>query len=260
MSQRVIIERDGHVLLMRLNRPDKFNAADMAMLTELATAFTELENDSDLRVGLVLGEGDHFTAGLDLTDIAPRLTARGLSLVPDGMVDPWGVQTPPVSKPVVVGVRGNCFTLGIELILASDVAVAGDNTVFAQLEVQRGILPFGGATLRFAARCGWGNAMRWILTGDSFNADEARRIGLVAEVVPAADADARALQIAQRIASAAPLAVAATLRNARLAARAHEEAAIAKLQPELVALMGSQDARIAMESYLTKTVPVFEGR
>jgi hypothetical protein len=198
--------------------------------------------------------------GLDLADIAPRLTAAGLNIVPEGAIDPWGVQTAPVSKPVVVAVKGTCFTLGIELILAADIAVAADNTTFAQLEVQRGILPFGGATLRFASRCGWGNAMRWMLTGDTFTADQAASMGLVQEVVDVADVEVRALEVAQRIAAAAPLAVSATLRNARLAARATEQAAISQLQPELVTLMQSHDARLAFESYLTKVPPVFEGR
>ena len=260
MSDRVITSRDGHVLVMRLNRADKRNAADMQMLTELSLAFAELESDAALRVGVVLAEGDHFTGGLDLADITPRLTADGLSIVPENGLDPWGVQTAPVSKPVVVGVKGTCFTLGIELILATDVCVAADNTSFAQLEVQRGILPFGGATLRFASRCGWGNAMRWMLTGDTFDAPEAHRMGLVQDVVSVEQVESRALEIAGRIASAAPLGVTATLRNARLAARASEAAAISQLQPELVKLMASRDAAIAFESYLTKVPPVFEGR
>jgi enoyl-CoA hydratase/carnithine racemase len=260
MTHRVLTSREGHVLVIRLNRADKRNAADMQMLEELAQAYGELNADPTLRVGLVTADGDHFTGGLDLADIAPRLTAAGLNMVPDGAIDPWGVQTSPVSKPVVVAVKGTCFTLGIELILAADIAVAADTTTFAQLEVQRGILPFGGATLRFASRCGWGNAMRWMLTGDTFTADQAAGMGLVQEVVDVANVEARALEIAQRIASAAPLAVSATLRNARLAARASEEAAISQLQPELVALMQSHDARLAFESYLTKVPPVFEGR
>lgn len=260
MADRILTERDGHVFIMRLNRADKRNAADMKMLTELALAFAEFEADNEMRVGLVIAEGDHFTGGLDLADIAPRLTADGLSIVPEKGIDPWGVQTPPVTKPVILGVQGICYTLGIELILAADVAIAADDSSFAQLEVQRGILPFGGATLRFAGRCGWGNAMRWMLTGDTFDAREAHRIGLVQELVSREEVAPRALEVARRVASAAPLAVAATLRNARIASRASEAAAIAQLQPELVKLMASRDAAIAFESYLTKVTPVFEGR
>lgn len=93
-----------------------------------------------------------------------------------------GLRTRPVSKPVVVGLQGTCLTLGIELALASDVVLAERSTRFGQIEVTRGILPFGGATLRFPRAVGWGDAMRWILTGDLFDAEEAHRIGLVQEL------------------------------------------------------------------------------
>src|SRR5690606_17744817 len=148
-------------------------------------------------------------------------------------------------KPVVVAVQGICLTLGIELMLASEVSVAAAGTRFAQLEVSRAILPFGGATLRFPARCGWGNAMRWMLSGDFFDADEALRIGLVQEVAPdAAAALERAIQIAETIAAQAPLAVQATLASARLAEQEGRAAAAAQLQQELVRLLGTEDAAI----------------
>ena len=105
-------------------------------------------------------------------------------MVPEGGINPWQVDGRQLSKPVVIAVQGTCLTLGIELILASDMAVAAQSTRFAQIEVGRGILPFGGATIRFPRVAGWGNAMRWILTGDSFDAAEAHRMGLVQEIVP----------------------------------------------------------------------------
>lgn len=255
---RVLVTARGHVLHIQLNRADKRNAADMALLRELALAFGELERNADLRVGVVSAVGDHFTGGLDLADVTGHLTAEGLHLVPEGGIDPWGVQSAPVSKPVIVAANGICLTLGIELILAADIAVAADDTSFAQLEVSRAILPFGGATLRFAARCGWGNAMRWILTGERFDAAEALRIGLVQEVVPAGTHVERALQIAETIAAAAPLAVQATLANARLALSSQEQAAAA-LQPELMRLLGSNDAKRGMQAFMTRTEARYEG-
>jgi enoyl-CoA hydratase/carnithine racemase len=167
----------GAVLHIELNRPEKRNAATVEMLKELALAYGQLDRDPNLRVGLVSAVGDHFTGGLDLADVGAHLGAEGLRYVPEGGLDPWGVQSRPVSKPVVMAVNGTCFTLGIELILAADVAIAAQDTSFAQLEVNRAILPFGGATLRFAERCGWGNAMRWMLTGERFDAPEALRMG-----------------------------------------------------------------------------------
>jgi enoyl-CoA hydratase/carnithine racemase len=255
----VIVTVRGHVLHIELNRPDKRNSATVEMLQQLALAFGRLEREPQLRVGLVSGVGEHFTGGLDLADVGAHLEKDGLHYVPEGGLDPWGVQTKPVSKPVVVAVNGFCFTLGIELILAADVAVAASDTSFAQLEVSRAILPFGGATLRFASRCGWGNAMRWMLTGERFDAAEGLRIGLVQEVVPPGEHVAKALTIAESIAAAAPLAVQATLANARLAGRASEAQAAAALQPELMRLLSTTDAKRGMQAFMTRTEAAYEG-
>lgn len=255
---RVTVERDGHVLLIGLNRPEKRNAADWRMLNELALAYEELDRDPELRVGLVFAHGDHFTAGLDLADVAPRIGADGLRL--EGGLHPWQVDGRSLSKPVVMVVQGTCLTLGIELALASDIVVAADSTTFSQLEVARGILPFGGATIRFPRAVGWGDAMRWMLTGDTFDAAEAHRIGLVQEVVPHGEQFARGFALARRIAAQAPLAVQATLANARLAVREGAAAAEVQLQPELVRLAASEDAAIGIRAFLTREQAEFVGR
>jgi enoyl-CoA hydratase len=257
---RITLDRDGQVLLIGFNRPAKRNATDLRMLQELSLAYGELERDPELRAALVYAHGDHFTGGLDLADIGPRIGADGIDIVPEGGINPWQVSGTQLSKPVVIAVQGICLTLGIELILASDIAVAAESTSFAQIEVARGILPFGGATIRFPRAVGWGNAMRWILTGDSFDAAEAHRIGLVQEVVPDGEQYARGLELAQRIAAQAPLAVQAALANARAAVRDGDAAAESQLQPQLVKLVTSEDARIGMEAFLTRQPATFVGR
>jgi len=259
-AARITTERDGHVLLIGLNRPEKRNAADYRMLRELATAYGELDRDPELRAGLVFAHGEHFTGGLDLADVAPRIGPDGLDLVPEGGIDPWQVGGRRLTKPVVIAVQGTCLTLGIELMLASDIVVAADSTTFAQIEVARGILPFGGATIRFPRAAGWGNAMRWILTGDTFDAAEAHRIGLVQEVVPHGQQYARGRELAQRIAAQAPLAVQAALANANIAVRVGDAAAEAALQPELVRLMQTEDSRIGMQAFLTRQPANFIGK
>jgi enoyl-CoA hydratase len=259
-AARVTLERDGHVLLIGFNRPDKRNAADWALLQELCLAYGELESDPQLRVGLVFAHGEHFTGGLDLADVAPHIGPDGIDMVPVGGINPWQVDGRQLSKPVVMAVQGTCLTLGIELILASAITVAAESTRFGQIEVGRGILPFGGATIRFPRAAGWGNAMRWILTGDTFDAAEAHRIGLVQEVVPDGEQFDRALALAQRVAAQAPLAVQATLANARLAVRDGDAAAENMLQPELVRLSQTKDAAIGMRSFVTRTEAAFEGR
>jgi len=256
---RVSVERRGHVLLIGLDRPEKRNAADLRMLRELSLAYGRLDRDPGLRVGLVFAHGDHFTAGLDLGDVMPAMTDAGLDIVPEGGLHPWQVDGTPLTKPVVMAVQGTCLTLGLELALASDVVVADSSTRFGQIEVSRAILPFGGATTRLPRRVGWGDAMRYLLTGDLFDAEEARRIGLVQEVVPEGAAFDRALALAERIASQAPLAVQATLANARLAVREGEAAAEARLQPELVRLLTSDDAREGLAAFTERREARFSG-
>jgi enoyl-CoA hydratase len=257
---RVTVDRDGHLLLIGLNRTDKRNAADLQLLQELSLAYGELQRDPELRCGVVYAHGDPLTGGLDLAAVGPRITGTGLDIVPEGGINPWQVGGESLTKPVVIAVQGICLTLGIELILASDIAIAAESSSFAQIEVARGILPFGGATIRFPRAVGWGNAMRWILTGDTFDAAEALRIGLVQEVVPTGTQYARALELAKRIAAQAPLAVQAALANAKLAVRDGDAAAEEQLQPELLRLVQTEDSKIGMQAFLSRTEAHFVGR
>jgi enoyl-CoA hydratase len=257
---RIVTEQRGHVFLIGLNRPEKRNAADFALLEQLALAYGTFERDPEARAALVYAVGDHFTGGLDLGDIGGRLGTEGLHFVPQGGINPWQLSGETLTKPVVIAVQGTCLTLGIELILASDVAIAAESTSFGQIEVARGILPFGGATIRFPRAVGWGNAMRWILTGDSFDAAEAYRIGLVQEVVPDGSQFERGLALAERIAAQAPLAVRAALSSARTAVREGDAVAAAELQPALTRLARTDDARIGMESFLSRRPATFLGR
>jgi enoyl-CoA hydratase/carnithine racemase len=256
---QITSETRGHVFVMGIDRAHKRNAFGPEMLRGLAAAYARFEADAELRCAVVFAHGDHFTGGLDLAAVGP-LIARGEQLTAAGAIDPWGVAGPQTSKPVVLAVHGLCLTLGIELILASDICVAARDTRFGQIEIKRGIFPFGGATFRMPERFGWGNAMRYLLTGDEFDADTALRLGLVQEVVePGEDVD-RAIEIAERVARQAPLGVQATLRNARVAARQGAEAAIADLRPSLDRLLGSDDAREGMMSFVERREGRFTGR
>jgi enoyl-CoA hydratase/carnithine racemase len=247
------------MLLMGLNRVEKRNAFDTAMFHELALAYGELDRDDDLRVGVLYGNGPAFTGGMDLADMGPRIIA-GESLLPEGGINPWGTDDNPVRKPIVAAVHGICLTLGIELLLAADVRIANEDARFGQIEVSRGITPFGGATTRLPHVAGWGNAMRWILTGEVFDATEALRIGLVQEVLTQGRHVERAVQIAHRIADQAPLGVQAALRLARLAIREGPAAAEQRFFPEVVNLLGTDDARRGLTAFLTRQPASFVGR
>jgi enoyl-CoA hydratase/carnithine racemase len=254
---RITTETRGHVFLIGLNRPEKMNAFDADMLRELSDAYLALEKEPDLRCGVLFAHGEHFTAGLDLMNVAPLMMQGKLDLR-TAPIDPWGVHGPRRTKPTVIAVHGRCLTLGIELCLGQDVTVAADNTRFAQIEVKRGIFPFGGATFRLVQTAGWGNAMRWLLTGDEFDAKEAHRIGLVQEVVPAGKQLERAIQIAETIAAQAPLGVRATLESARQSVV--EDATARALLPKILELMQSDDAREGLMSFVERRTANFTGK
>ena len=257
----VTVDRDGHVLLIGVDRADKRNAWNLAVIDEVAAAYEQLSDDDDLRVGVLYGHGDHFSAGLDLAEVGPAVTERGPeALSGQGEVDPFGIWGRPVSKPVVMAVQGIAFTLSIELALASDIVVAADDVRFNQLEIGRGIIPFGGATMRATTQLGWGNAMRFLLTAEEFGAAEAFRIGLVQEVVEPGHQVDRASELAHRIAAQAPLGVQGTLANARIARDQGMDAAVEHLQALLPTIMSSEDAAEGVQSFLERRAGNFTGR
>lgn len=256
----VITERRGHLLLVGVNRPQRRNAWDLAVIAGVAAAYQELGTDPDLRVGVVHGIGDHFSAGLDLGQVGPVVASEGPGALSGGYAyDPFGVWGAPVPKPVVMAVQGIAFTLSIELALASDIVVAASDVRFRQAEAARGFLPFGGASFRAPASLGWGNAMRFLLTAEEFGAQEALRIGLVQEVVEPGQQLDRAIALAELVAAQAPLGVQATLANARLARSEGPAAAAAHLEEILPGILASEDAAEGLASFLERREARFSG-
>lgn len=256
--QLVTTEVRGRVFLIGLNRPEKLNSFNLSMLRELSEAYTRYEQDKELWCALLFAHGKNFTSGLDLAEVGPAVAA-GDALFPKDAVDPLDLNPPRRTKPVVCSVQGWCLTIGMELLMASDIRLAADNTTFAQMEVQRGIMPFGGATLRLPQIAGWGNAMLHLLTGDRFDAAEALRIGLVQRVVDADGLMDAALALAHKVAGAAPLAVQASLASSRLALEEGKAAAAAGLIDGARALMTSSDAREGMQSFVERREAKFSG-
>jgi enoyl-CoA hydratase/carnithine racemase len=260
-DRTITTERRGHVLLIGLNRPAKRNAFDMEMLDLLSMAYAELEDTQDLRCGVLFAEGEMFTAGIDLATVGPKVVENGHLKYPDGAVDPLGVGGGRTrTKPMVVAVHGKCLTIGIELMLAADIRIASENATFAQIEIKRGIFPFGGATIRFPQVAGWGNAMRWLLTGDEFDAAEALRIGLVQEVMPQGEHISKAIEIAETISRQAPLGVQATITSARTALTEGAGRAIENLTPQIMELFRTDDASEGVASFLERRDGNFTGR
>ena len=253
-----MVERRGRVLTIGIDRPEKRNGFTPKMFEELARGYSELESSEEVFVGLVHAFGDHFTAGLDMPKIAP-LRREGKPLFPASEADPFNLREPLRRKPVVIALKGICFNVAVELMLASDIAVAADNCRFSQLEVKRGIMP-GRATIRMVQRAGWGNAMKLLLTGEEFSAQEAYRLNFVQDVVPAGTEFERTLAIAETIAQQAPLAVQAVIENARLSLGNGPLVAASKITATQHRLYNSEDAKEDVQSFVEKRAACFQGR
>jgi len=256
----VTVEKRGHVLLIGLDRTKKMNAFDKKMYRDLAAAYGELQDDDDIRCGVLFGNGDHFTGGLDLPEWTEEFASERFAQVPEGGYDPLGIEGTRINKPLVMAVQGWCMTIGIELLLACDIRVAASNTKFAQIEIKRGIYPVGGATVRLPAEIGWGNAMRYLLTGDTFTAEDAYRMGLVQEITEPGQQLDRAVEIAETIAKQAPLGVYATLNSSRLARDAGLQTAFNVLMRDLQPLLQSEDVEEGVQSFIERREANFKGK
>jgi enoyl-CoA hydratase/carnithine racemase len=256
----VDLHREDHVLVIRINRPEKYNALNVAMYHELGRAYATLDTDPDLRVALLCAEGRNFTAGIELDEWAP-IFRSGESFAPQpDEIDPMGITGPQHRKPVVIAVQGYCFTWGVEILLNSEIRVAARDTQFQMLEVQRGIYPCGGATLRLPREIGWANAQRVLLTGERWTAETALRWGLVQELTEPGEQRSRAMELARAVADAAPLGVQGCLRATRFGLEHPRDEAVAQMLRDLAPIMGSEDTAEGVRSFLERRKAAFKGR
>ena len=254
----VNVDKKNHVLLIGLNRPEKMNAMNRAMYHEIAAAYYQLQNDPELRVAVMYAEGDHFTSGLQLDDWA-GVFANGKGIEPgEGELDPFDITGDSLTKPVVFAAQGICFTRGVEMMLNTDIRVAAKGTRFAQLEVKRGIFACGSATIRLQREIGWGNAQRYLLIGDEWTAEQAYQWGL--ELVEPGEQLNKAMEIAEKIAKAAPLGVQGSLKSSKIAVSEGREAAKERMFPELRPVMASEDVKEGIQSFLERREAVFKGK
>ncbi len=259
----VLTVRNAHVLIVTINRPESRNAVNLGVTIALGDALEEAEHDRDIRAVIITGAGDRsFCAGADL-----KALARGEKLRAD---DPtraaWGFAgyvTHPISKPTIAAVNGFALGGGTEIALASDLVVASDTASFGLPEVTRGIMAGAGGTFRLPRQIPPKIAMEMIFTGDPLSADEALRWGLVNKVVAPSQLLPTALELADRIAKNAPLAVQASKRVAcGIADGAIEsEDALWRLnEAEVAHVMASNDAKEGPQAFAERRAPTWTAR
>jgi enoyl-CoA hydratase len=254
------VSHKDHILLIKINRPEKYNALSIAMYHALGRALARLNSDRELRVAVIHAEGKHFTAGVELDQWAPILGSGKPIPIQSDEIDPYGLTGTRHTKPLVIAVQGYCFTWGVELLLNTEIRVAAQDTVFQMLEVQRGLFPCSGATLRLPKEIGWGNAHKLMLTGERWNAENAYRWGMVQDVVEPGKQFAKAMEYAQNIADCAPLGVQALLKSTRAAETQDQGAAVKQMFLDLAPVMKSRDAAEGIQSFLERRKAVFHGR
>lgn len=262
------IERDGHVVVLTMNRPQKKNAMNLEMMCRMADAWDEVDADPEVRAVILTGAGGVFSAGADLDAVARRRQEgegprddferrffEGPSIMWKALL-----RDHRVAKPLIAAVEGPCLAGGTEILQATDIRVASTDAWFGLTEVQRGLVPGGGSMVRLPRQMPWCKAMEVLLTGDRIPARDALAFGFVNEVVPPERVMPRALEFAERIARNAPLALRAIKETAiRTSGLPLEEAF--RIEHELAwPVARSQDAREGPRAFMEKREPVFQGR
>jgi len=251
---------DGGVLLIAIDRTEKQNLIDPATFIALGRAYHRLDHDDSLRVAVLYARGPNFTPGIDAPAWAATLNAGPFNPNTPEFINPLGTIPPLRAKPVVAAVHGVTKFIGHELFLAADMRVAATDTVFSQGEVTNALFPAGGGTIRFVREAGWGNAMRYMLTGDEWGAEESYRLGLTQAVTPPGKELDRAVEFAKKIAFSAPLGVRATLAPPHRAPAEGETAAYAALLPEFTKLFRTEDFQERVRALRENRRPVYRGR
>ncbi len=256
--ETLLIERRGRVAIITINRPEKRNALNIKTREEGAAALDELHDDHEIGVVVFTGAGDKaFIAGADIAEFANRtaltqrdvMTARSLF----NSIDSF-------PKPVIAMVNGYCLGGGLELALACDLRIACETASFGQPEINLGIIPGGGGTQRLTRLIGEGKAMELILTGDIIDAKTAYTLGLVNTVVPAADLEAKTMEIANRIAEKSPIALQMAKEAVKLASRSNLDEGLRR-EVDLFALcFSSEDKNEGVSAFLEKRKPQFKGK
>jgi len=257
--ENVLYEKKGPIAYVTLNRPKVLNALNQRTWQDLRAAFEDARDDADVRGVILTGAGDKaFIAGADISELAQVTAVQAESSSSYGQEVLNFVEN--LGKPVVAAINGFALGGGCETAMACTIRLATESARFGQPEVKLGLLPGGGGTQRLPRLVGKGRALQLILSGEMISAQEAYRIGLVNEVVPAADLISRAEAILKQILANAPLAVKYSLEAVNKGLETSQTEGLALEASFFGLCAGTEDKREGTQAFLGKRAPQFQGR
>jgi enoyl-CoA hydratase len=262
MSDHLLVERVGHVVVVTMNRPEAKNALSPSMLVGMADAWDMIDGDKDVRAAILTGAGGVFCSGADLKAMNSRVSDPEVSR---RMREDTGIawkallRNYSLKKPLIAAVEGYAVAGGTEILQATDIRVAGESAKFGVLEVRRGLFPLGGSTVRLRRQIPFTKAMELLLIGDTITAAEAQQIGLIGRVVPDGLALDEAMKIAEKIARNGPLAVLAIKRSVMETEGLSEEEGL-KVELEIgMPIFGTSDSKEGTKAFAEKREPRYNG-
>lgn len=261
--EHCLVERDGHVLTVTLNRPEARNALSGGMLAGLYGAWRQLDEDDDLRVAILTGRGDVFCAGADLKAMGGGQQDEAFQKLRAEVPDlHWRalLRHERPLKPIIAAVEGFAVAGGTEILQGTDIRVAAEDATFGVTEARRGLFPIGGSSVRLRRQIPYTLAAEMLLTGRHVTAQEALDFGLVGRLVPKGEALAEAKRIAETICENGPLAIKALMRMLREVDESHPEAEALAREIEIGGpVFATKDAREGPKAFAEKRKPVFRG-
>lgn len=262
-------EKDGHIAIVTINRPEARNAMSPEVIVRLDEAWKNVHDDDEVRVAIITGSGDKaFCSGADLGKLIPLFTG---ARKPEDEWDEKILGDPMMSnrsllrnydtvKPVIAAVNGFAIAGGMEMLQGTDIRVASETAKFGLQEVKWAIFPVAGSTVRLPRQIPYSSAMELLLTGNLIDADRALRLGLVNHVVPQDQVMAKAMELAKAIAQNGPIAVREIRRSVRECIGMPEIPALELEQQIGMPVFATRDAREGPKAFMEKRKPQFEGR
>ncbi|MEM9292681.1 MAG: enoyl-CoA hydratase-related protein [Acidobacteriota bacterium] len=254
----VLLERHGGIALLILNRPNKLNALNARVQQELFAHLESIREDDSLRVVVITGAGEKaFAAGADIGEFAGRSPVDQRQAMEFPRMFDIMMSYP---KPVIAMIRGYCLGGGCELVSSCDIRIAADDARFGQPEVNLGLLPGGGGTQRLPRLIGTGQTLRLCLSGEMIDAQEALRIGLVEQVVPADELRQRTFQLAEAVAAKSPVALRLNKEAVRAAERLPVDEGMRYERDLFCLAFSTEDKEEGVAAFLEKRKPQWRGR